>query len=75
MRDPAHVPISAAQIADDLLAVVGAVVVDEDDLVVDLELGEGLLQPFVHDGNGLRILVTSHHRGHAALCVQAELFG
>ena len=73
MRDPHDVAVPAGQVPDDLLAVVRAVVVDEDDLVVDLEFSEGLLQPLVHDGDGLGVLVAGHHRGYAAFRVESEL--
>ena len=45
MGDADDAAIVARMAADHLLGVVGAAVVDEDDLVVDVELGERLLQP------------------------------
>ena len=67
-------PVAAAQVTDHVFAVVRAVVVDEDNLVVDLEFGEGLLQPLVHDRDGLGVFVAGHHRGYAAHRIQTELF-
>ena len=66
--------VAAGDGADDLLAVVRAVVVDEDDLVIDLELGKGILQALVHDRDGLVVLVAGDDGRYAVGGVEAELF-
>ena len=44
MGNADHAGVAAAELADDLGGFVGAAIVDEDDLVVDVELAEGVGQ-------------------------------
>ncbi len=75
MRDAEHARIRRADRTDRLLGIVGAAVVDEDDLVVDVEVREGALEPLGHDGNGLGVLVAGDDRRHAVDAVERALLG
>ena len=59
--------------ADHLLAVVGAAIVDEDDLEVDVQLGERGLEPLVHDRNRQVVLVAGDDRADAVDGVQTDI--
>src|SRR5207302_3020064 len=65
MGDDRDVLRARSQLGEYLGGVVGAGVVDEDDLVVDAELGEDVHQPVVHDGHRRRIAVAGDHRAQA----------
>jgi hypothetical protein len=72
VADADHAPIVAGEPSDDLLRVIGAAVVDENDLVVDVQLAENGAQPLVHDRYGPVVIVTGHDGAHAVLGVEPE---
>jgi hypothetical protein len=53
----------------------GAAVVNEDDLEVDVQLGERRLEALIHNGSGLVILVAGDDRADAGDGIEAELLG
>ncbi len=73
MRNADHVAVAGGEGADDLLAVVGAGVVDEDDFVADMQLLERLGQSPVHDRDRLAVLVAGDDGRNAVGLVRAEL--
>ena len=70
---PDDAPVAARQFADRFLAPVGAVIVDEDDFVLDLELVKHGTQAVIHDRNRLIILVAGDDCADAVLGIQTEL--
>ena len=75
VRDAEHAAVALADRADDLLAVVGARVVDEDDLVVDAERRERVGEPPVHDRDRLAVPVAGDDGRDAVLGVERDLLG
>src|SRR5262249_23866494 len=63
--DGNDVAVSCRDVLERLVGIVRAGVVHEDDLLVDVDRGEGLGQASVHDRNGLVVLVAGDGEGDA----------
>ena len=67
--------VTLTQLADDILTVVGASVVNEDYFVIKMQLLEDTHQPFIHDWNSLTVAIARDDGGYAFIRIRLKAFG